>query len=125
VFRSLANGESRYVQSVNGGGTESGGQAGRGSGGKATAYGRQQQLWRDRLSKNAGHPDIVEAHVRAGDDDDGNVSRAGVRRDFLLHRDAAERRQDQVEDHEICGSLFEDVEREAGATLVSLGYPLA
>ena len=56
-------------------------------------------------------PDIVEAHVRAGDDDDGNVSRAGVRRDFLLHRDAAERRQDQVEDHEICGSLFEDVER--------------
>jgi len=81
------------------------------AGAQAAANSRHQLLWRDRLSKDVRDVHSVEPDIGTGDDDDGDVARAGLRFDFLLHGEAVQRWQDQIENDDVGVSLLENVER--------------
>src|SRR5262245_18566834 len=74
---------------------------------QARAYGAHELFRRNRLSQDAGDVDRAQVLGRAGDDDDRDVAGDGARGDLLLNRQAAERRQAEVE-HDEVGEPFLD-----------------
>ena len=68
---------------------------------KALTDRADQRLGVHRLSKHARNVEVIEVHRAARDDDDRNMLRMRVRRDLLIHEEAADGGQREVEHDEM------------------------
>src|SRR3954470_11679914 len=87
-----------------GSGTDAGG-----AGGEASADGDNEIVWGDGLAQNTRDVDVIKRQLGAGHNDDGDVARLSLCGDLLLHGQTVESWQHQVEDDDVCLTLFEDV----------------
>ena len=80
------------------------------AGGKAAPYRGDEVIGRHGLAQDAGNVDVIQRRVRAGHDHNRDVARVCVRRDLLLHGEAVESWQVQIEKDDIGGLLFENMQ---------------
>jgi hypothetical protein len=83
---------------------------------EAAAHSGDEVIGRDGLSQHARNVDVVERQPGSGDNDNRDVASVIVRGDFLLDRESVQRRQHQIENHDIGRALIENVQR--GETVV-------
>jgi hypothetical protein len=68
-------------------------------------------IGRHRFAEDAENVEVPEVCRRAGDDENGNLTRQRRRGKLLLNRDAVDGWQTDIEDHDVGRSLFDEPQR--------------